>query len=225
MPRRRFFVIAGLFLIGLAVAFVLNQHFKEPALPAVRAFTVETAPLCPWRSPEADIAEFFPGVSEHQSETRILSGVRPQLTQELGRLPRAEENALQVHRISGESKTLRGYIITARARGEHGAIELVMALEPDGTIRGVHCQRMREPESVARILRKDGWLGAFGAKDAGHKFQLGEDLPDVNAEAKESARNIAECVRSVLILFRTSERLRATSSEKVFPVGADGAAS
>jgi hypothetical protein len=224
MPQGRLFVIAGLFLIGLTVAVVLNQRFKEPVLPAARAFTVETAPLCPWRSPETDIAEFFPGASEHKSETRILSGVRPQLAQELGRLPRAEENALQVHRISGESKTVRGYIVTARARGEHGAIELVMALNEDGTIRGIHCQRMREPQSVARILREDGWLGAFAAKDAGHKFQVGEDLPDVNAEAKESARNIADCVRSVLILFRTSERLRATSAMAV-PTRADEAAS
>ena len=60
MPRGRLILIAGLFLIGVAVAFVLNQCFKEPALPAVRTFTVETAPLCPWRSPEADLVEFFP---------------------------------------------------------------------------------------------------------------------------------------------------------------------
>jgi hypothetical protein len=207
MPRGRLLIFGGLFLVGLAIAWIANQRLQEPPLPPVKAVEIQTAPLCPWRSPEADLSFFFPGATGHKEEMRILSGVRPQLRKELGRLPTAEENALRVHRITS-GDTLLGYIIAARAKGEHGAIELVMALNPEGKVRGTRCQRIREPETIATALQDKRWWGAFEGKGADDKFQPGEDLPDVPVEAKESALNIADCVRSVLILFRTSEGLQ-----------------
>lgn len=208
--RHGLFWAGSVFVSAVLAVFWQTRTREEPALfdPAVRH--IEPAPLCPWRETEADLQRFFPGWTEYVTETRILSGFRVELTQRLGRVPEPEENALTLHGVfAGSEKT--GVVLTRRVKGEHGGIELVLALNQRGEVHGVRLQRLREPESVAKWLQNPEWLGLFRGRL--HNQGWGSDdvrgLPD---EAHISAQAISEGIRSLLILLAASESTEAPST-------------
>ena len=168
----------------------------------------EAAPLCPWRETDADLKRFFPSATRYELETRILSGLRVELAERLGRVPTGDENALHVYRIYADQTPL-GAVLTRRVKGDYGAIELVLAVNPDGEVRGLRLQRLREPEPIASALQHPSWLGAFEGKRAGNSLQIGHDLPEVPTEARASADAIIDGTRSLLILLATSDHARA----------------
>src|SRR5690348_17066492 len=135
--------------------------FSDPAVTPP-----EAAPLCPWRQPEADLKEFFPGATRSEIQTGILSGLRPELARRLGRVPTGDENALRLARVYRD-QAVAGSILTRRVKGEHGAIEIVLAVDTNLSVVGVRLQRLREPESIAHALEDTNWLGAFNGKQIG----------------------------------------------------------
>jgi len=175
-----------------------------PAHTAAAHALVEPAPLCPWREPQRDLRQFFPGATGIHEETRILSHLRVALIHDLGRPLTAEEMLLRPFRILKGGK-LVGTMLVRRVKGEFGAIELVLAVTPDGRVRGLRLQRQREPEAVAAGLTSPKWLGAFREKTAGSPLQVGKDLPGVSSEASVSAKAVAAGVRSLLVLLRAAE--------------------
>ena len=209
MRPRTVLLALGLTLIVSAAWWVPRAFFPDRVPVRLKSASIESAPMCPWREPEEDLRLMFPGASTYRDETRILSGVRPELAKRLGRLPSAEENALRVHRVyTGENDL--GAILVRRVKGEHGAIELVVAVTEEGTVRGLRLQRLREPESIARILQEPGWLASFTGKTATNHFKLEEDVPGVATEARASAEAVTDGMRSLLVLFEMSnERLAA----------------
>lgn len=168
---------------------------------------VEPDPMCPWRNPAADIAAWFPAANRCDTEIRILSGLRPELTQRLGRIPTAAENALYVHQV-WDGSILLGEVVVRRVKGESGVVELAVALEPDGQIRGLRFQRSREPEAVSAALN-GAWLAAFRGKRGTDVLQPGQDLPSVPAVASPTAWAVAEGVRNLLILREVAADPRA----------------
>jgi len=201
-------------LLAVIVALWLNG-----SSPGVKAFDPkvkppEAAPMCPWRDPESDLKQFFPDATRHAVETCILSGQRVELAESLGRMPTGDENALHFWRVyAGES--LLGSVLTRRVKGEHGVIELVLAVEANGSVRGVRLQRLREPEKIAQALQNPNWLRSFERRRAESSWKLGEDIPGVPAEVCASATAMIEGTRSLLILLAASEQ--AISSTKPAP--------
>jgi len=173
----------------------------------------ETAPLCPWREPDADLKAIFPSANRTEKQIRILSGLRPELTKQLGRAPTAEENTLDVYRIYDQETPL-GSVLVRRVKGQNGAIELVIGISTNGTVSGLRVQRSREPENIAVAVESPAWLGAFAGKTAESKCRLGEDLPDVVAEARGSAEAIGDGVRDSLILLSVSQELKGVPIAK-----------
>jgi hypothetical protein len=165
----------------------------------------EPAPLCPWREPQRDIRAFFPGATGTREETIILSHLRVAMIRDLGRPLTSEEMLLRPFRVLRGSERL-GTVLVRRVKGEFGAIELVLAVAPEGTVRGLRVQRMREPAPIAAALTAPGWLSAFQGKTADSPLQSGEDLLRVNEETSRSAAAVADGVRSMLILLRAAER-------------------
>lgn len=165
----------------------------------------EAGPLCPWREPQADMQRFFPEATHYTLETSILSGRRAELAARLGRTPTGDENVLHVYRVSGEQGRL-GTITTRRAKGEYGAIELVLAADADGAVRGVRLQRLREPEAVAAELQNPRWLQSFAGHRPESDWRLGADIPDVSAGARSSASAIVDGARAALILLAVADR-------------------
>jgi hypothetical protein len=166
---------------------------------------VEPAALCPWREPEADLGRFFPGATGWQAETRILSGQRLELRRLLGRALDVDENSLKVYRVLQGDRRL-GAILTRRVKGEHGGIEIVLALDGDSRVSGLRLQRLREPEAIAHVLLDPAWLTAFSGKNAESDWRLGGAVPEVPSETRLSAERIVEGVRSLLILYGVAER-------------------
>jgi hypothetical protein len=193
---------------GAAVAFAFWHMNSRSGAPETvfqpPSSFVEPASMCPWREPESDLRQFFPEATRYETETHILSGQRLELKERLGRLPDAEENSVYLRRVLQGEQSI-GSILTRRVKGEHGAIELVLALNPNQTVRGVRLQRLREPDPAAAALRDSRWLGAFAGKDARATLRVGQDLPELPAEARASGERIAEGVHSLLVLMDVAE--------------------
>jgi hypothetical protein len=185
---------------ALGIAWLVRQYLRgTPQFTELEIHHVETAPMCPWREPRADLRALFPEATSHRQETRILSANRAELQRRLGRVPTAEENAVYLQRIRSGEKPV-GTIVTRRVKGEFGAIELVTGIGEDGRVRGVRIQRQREPEASARVLTSARWLNAFAGKKEASGFQPGAGLPPVPREAEVSARAVADGVRSSVVL-------------------------
>lgn len=186
-------------LLLLSVGLVGCQRGSDDDLGELRdAARAEGAAMCPWREPDSDLAAWFPGATRTETEVLILSGLRPELAARLGRPVTAEENALHLHRVL-ENGRQRGEVVVRRVKGESGAVELVVALSPDGSVLGIRVQRSREPDAVAVALGSS-WLGSFRGRTARDPLQPGADLPAVPEAARVTAAAICDGVRSLLIL-------------------------
>jgi hypothetical protein len=204
MPNRTL-LLSVLVIVGAAALVMRSRVSVVDVQSRVQNIPeIELAPICPWREPQRDLAVFFPSATDYKRETRILSGKRPQMQQRLGRVPTAEENALLIHRITSGPEAL-GFVLVRRVKGEHGAIEVVTAINQSGAVHAVSIQSQREPDSIAQQITATNWLGAFFGKDSKAPFRVGEDVPEVSSIARASAQAIAEGVRSQLVLLSVAE--------------------
>lgn len=196
-------VVLALVLGGATYLALSPSPDEAPFEP--RSTRIETAPLCPWRQPAEDLRVLFPEATRHQAETRILSGLRIDLAQQLGRTPTAEENSLQLHRVYHDQQLL-GTVLMRRVKGEFGAIEVVLGVRADGRVQGVRLQRLREPEAVAAALQNPEWLGTFRGRTLADRWMLGNEIPDVPVGARADAQAVVEGVRSLLVLLETAQK-------------------
>ena len=201
--------LVGTALLLTVASLLFNFWPRSADVPLLNLGTAptETAPLCPWREPESDLRAFFPKATDFHAETRILSAKRLEMASRLGRIPTAEENSLRVYCIY-QGKQPLGHILTRRAKGEFGAIEIVLAVAADGQVQGMRLQRQREPEVTSAALHSTAWLSAFNHQTARSEWRLGRAIPDVPPEARVSAQEIVESVRSLLILLDTTPDLK-----------------
>ena len=197
-------ILAALLLAG-SLAFIGWRNTDAPeVISEPKATPPEAAPLCPWREPQTDLKSFFPEATGYQLETRILSGMRLQLAEKLGRMPTGDENALHLYRVR-HNDTLLGTILTARVKGEYGAIELVLATDTNRAVRGMRLQRLREPQPIANVLLGTTWQSQFLNKRAEDPWTRGKDIPEVPAQAQRSAAAVLDGVRSLLILLGAAD--------------------
>jgi hypothetical protein len=186
------------------------SHESEAQLES-KASPPEAAPLCPWREPQADMQGLFPDATRYENETRILSGRRLELAGRLGRMPTGDENILRLNRIYREQVCL-GTVLTRRVKGDYGAMELVLAVDPDQRVHGLRLQRWREPDSVMKELLDPAWQQSWKGKGADSPWQLGGDIPEVALEARGPARALVEAAKALLILLETADRAPSGNS-------------
>lgn len=147
----------------------------------------EAPAMCPWREPKADLARFFPGQSVWRQEAIALSPYRLEILKRLPDKADLESNLLSVYRVGSA-----GAVLVRRFSGEFGAIEAVIAVDPERRIRGVRVQRHREPASEAKALdATEGFVGK-GPEDP---------LPQL-------APALARAVHAELVAFDVAERHR-----------------
>ena len=99
MSRTVLFGVGALAALLGVVGWRVVRPSPAETLVEARAQPPEAAPLCPWREPQADLQQLFPTATRYEIETRILSGLRLELAQRLGRAPTGDENALHLYRI------------------------------------------------------------------------------------------------------------------------------
>jgi hypothetical protein len=175
-----------------------------PGYETAHSAATEVPAMCPWRDPKSDLRRFFPGADSYGQETLILSPLRLEIMKRLGPGVPLESNALYIYRAL-QGQTRRGTALVRRASGEYGAIEVVVAVDPERRVIGVHLQRHREPPAIASAIASPQWLGAFRGKTANDAFHIGGDLPAVPPVAEKSAEAIAGAVRSLLIELDVAE--------------------
>lgn len=202
----RSLLLAGA-LLALLLAVVAWQRADSRASNTVflpKSAPPEAGALCPWRDPESDLKVFFPDGTRTEIERRILSGLRVELARRLGRTPSGDENALQVYRVYREQTPL-GAILTSRVKGSHGAIEVVLAIDPAGKAQGLRLQRLREPAEIAAILESSSFLDFFRGRSAENLAPSAAGWPAIPPVAAPSAAAIHDAVRSLLTLYAASE--------------------
>ncbi len=195
-------VIGGSLL--LAGAWLYSKSGAPEAVFQPVSRPVEGAPVCPWRNPDSDLQRFFPGATGWRTEIRILSDRRLELAQRLGRPAGSDENLINLYRVFEGDRTL-GTVLTRRVKGEHGVIEVVLAVDRQGAVAGIRLQRLREPEAVAQAIENPSWLAAFSGKNAESDWRLGNGIPDLPTEARPTGAALVAGVRSLLILFHAAE--------------------
>ena len=191
----------GIVLVVVALGgwYLLRPDVSEVPHAEITSPHIELAPMCPWREPEADLRAFFPDATTHHQEVRILSGLRLEIRRRLGRPPTPEENALYLNDVSQGSRRV-GTILTRRVKGEYGGIEVVLALNADGTARGVRLQREREPEPISTAIRSPGWLGQFRGWSPNSSPNREKLLASLSPTARKTGAAIVEGVHNLLVL-------------------------
>jgi hypothetical protein len=112
---------------------------------------------------------------------------------------------LYVHRVFRDKHSL-GSVLARRVKGEFGAIELVLATDENGLVRGLRLQRLREPQSTSKVLSSVRWLSLFSGLNSRSRWQAEPLLREVPNGARHSAKAIIEGVRSSLILLEAARK-------------------
>ncbi len=203
MRRGIFFILLAALLAWAALSSRYGPFKQQEVVFEPANKPPQLAPLCPWRNPEADLPKLFPGASRFYVESRILSGLRPELAQRLGRMPTADENTLQVYRIYGPDR-MQGEVVTRRVKGSYGAIEVVIAADENRRFKGLLIQRMREPQAASQALLGADWARWLGGKTAESCWECEGLQASLPSEARVSADAVLAGVRSSIILLATS---------------------
>lgn len=192
--------VIGAILAGFAVAAaILVRPRPEPVyFLDVREPDSGEQAVCPWREPERDMAAFFPGANRYRTVTLSLTGRRDKVVRRLGPGARQPGYSLRVHQVL-QNEGHVGDVIVRRLAGPHGAMEVVVAVRPDGKVAGVRIQRLREPKTVTAEITSARWLRSFVGRDASSRFRSGDDLAAVLPAAAGAADVISAAVRAILI--------------------------
>jgi hypothetical protein len=193
-------VLAAAAAIVAAAVYVVVRSTPEPTVAAVSTESkqTESAGLCPWRTPDADLRAFFPGATGYERRLLILSDLHSDVVKLLGPKMPIDANGIYYYRIMKSGKRVGG-VIAQRTPGEYGVVEYVAAFDDQGRIAGVKIQRLREPDSTAKAITSTAWLKSFNGKDEHSVLNLGSDIPHVNQEATVTAQSLTESIRRLTI--------------------------
>src|SRR5436305_10308032 len=149
---------AGGIAIGAAALYLAHGSSAMEAPRAPSVTRIDAPPVCPWRDPDADLRRFYPGAAGYRHERLSLSAHLLQISTQLGRRAAAAEASLDRYQVEPGG---RGRVLVRRLRGEHGAIEVVVAVDAAGRVIGSRVQRDREPPAVARYFESAAWAARF----------------------------------------------------------------
>jgi hypothetical protein len=162
------------------------------------------AAICVWRKPDADIQTFFPGATSYRTDLKPVGSHRAAIERAIGARLDPDEGDFKFYRIlAGEHGV--GTVLTHLGKGRYGAIEVVIALDPAGAVKGVRLQVVREPNGIKRHLTGESFLGQFTGKHAGDPIQVGRDIRPVPG-ADQSSETVAFSVRKMLIIHQALGR-------------------
>jgi hypothetical protein len=156
------------------------------------------AAICVWRKPDADIKLYFPGAESYRTDLKPVGARRAAIERAIGARLDPDEGDFKFYRILDGSRTA-GTVLTHLGKGRYGAIEVVIALDPSGAVKGVRLQVVREPNGIKRQLTGDGFLGQFIGKRTGDPIQVGRDIRPVPG-ADQSSETVAFSVRKMLVI-------------------------
>ncbi len=150
------------------------------------------ADVCVWRDPERTMTKLFPDAQDYLTVDRKMTpAIVAEIEAVLGEpLEDTEKKEFSFYEIKAGKRSL-GWVMALAGTGVYGVIETVVGLNPDGTVRGVYLQRIREPQR--KDLSADVFLSQFKGKTLKDSFDV-KLVPD----AEKPAREIARLVKKML---------------------------
>ena len=204
MTRITLIAAAALVVVTVVIARqfgggVADRATGETVTPAAgtRGPEIESAGLCPWRSPVEDREALFPGADRAEQHLLILSDLRLEVLRHLGPGAVIDANGIYSYRVFRGNERV-GTVFTQRVRGEYGALEYVLAMGRDGRIAGLRLQSLREPDATARALESPTWRQAFVGKTMDSPLRLGLDLPQVPTAARPTTEALLVSLRRLV---------------------------
>ena len=204
MKHPLWIVLGAICAAAILAAVIVTRSANS--LPQAETFHLHDVPvqavdspgLLPWRNPKSDMQAFFPGATDYRLQPVAFSGIVLPINRRLGPKDPLEVYGVYLYTILRHGAVC-GTVSIQQADGEYGVIEVVVGLDNHSRIVGVHLQRYREPDSIAKALASPKWLASFRGKDANSKFEIGDDIPSVPENAMPSAQAVVGTVRSLVI--------------------------
>jgi hypothetical protein len=166
------------------------------------------ADVCVWRDPDRTMARLFPEARDYLTVTKkVTPQVVARMERELGaRLDDSEKAEFNFYELrlrrAGKTVTV-GTAMALAGKGEYGAIEVVIGLDPQGRIRAAYIQRSREKANQA--IRSDSFLGQFVGKSVEDPLRFGKDLRGLDG-AQRAAEAVRLTIRKMLLFERELRR-------------------
>jgi hypothetical protein len=102
--------------------------------------------------------------------------------------------------IGYQGDTLIGYAQVGMASGYGGPVEVLVGIDPDGSVLGAQIVSHKETPGFFRLIGRENFLAQFPGKSYKDPMQLGDDIDRVSGATFSSegvARSIREAVRDM----------------------------
>lgn len=111
---------------------------------------------------------------------------------------RVRNEIQQVWRAEANGKKL-GWLVLDEVIGKHEFITYAVALNPDGSVKGIDIMDYRETHGGE--IKNEKWRAQFKGKKSGEAFQLDEDIQNISG-ATLSCKNITNGVKRIVATYQ-----------------------
>lgn len=155
------------------------------------------ADVCVWRDPDRAMSRLFPAARDYKTvDVKIGADALARIEKRLGKpLDPGERDSWIYYAITGKKGEMIGHVLTDAERGEYGAIELVMGVDPAGKTTSIYVQRSRERD---KVFKSKDFLARFIGKTVADPVSLGKDIEGARSIATEQ---VAFGVSKMLVMY------------------------
>lgn len=163
--------------------------------------TLAMADVCVWRNPERTMTKLFPKAADYTTLTLKISADHVVVIERLlgSPLDPSEKNEMNFYEITDQGGVHLGMVMALAGKGEYGAIEVVIGLDPQDRIVGAYIQQSRE--RVTQAISSVAFLGQFVGKSAHDSLIQGRDLSPAPG-AEQSSAVVAATIRKMLLFYQ-----------------------
>lgn len=176
-------------------------HFSVAAMLMAVAIPPAGADVCVWRNPERTMTRLFPQAADYTTLTvKITADHVAAMERALGSpLDPSETHEMNFYRITDRAGAPLGAVMALAGKGEYGAIEVVIGLDPHGRLMGAYIQQSRE--RVTQAISSPAFLKQFVGKSAQDFLIIGRDLFSAPG-AEQASAVVATTVKKMLLFYR-----------------------
>lgn len=167
------------------------------------------ADVCVWRDPDRAMSRLFPAARDYETvDVKIGRDALARIEKRLGRaLDPGERTNWIYYTITGSKGQVLGQVLTDAERGDFGAIELVMGVDPAGKATSIYVQRARERD---KVFKSKGFLDQFVGKTVADSLRVGEDIQGARSTATEQ---VAFGIRKMLVMYEELKGVRDDAAQ------------
>lgn len=166
-------------------ALIVPASISSPAY-AVQYLTLE----------QAQRAQFPEAVEFVRADMLLSPEIKQQIEKASG--VRVRNPVQQMWKAGAGGKTL-GWLVLDEVIGKHEFISYVVALMPDGSVKGIDILDYRETHGGE--IKNEKWRAQFNGKKDGDAFRLDDDIKNISG-ATLSCKNITNGVKRIVATYQ-----------------------